>query len=64
MSENFPRRCSLEKMTKEELAIREAILQIESLGCHPALTEVVIALGNAKDKLSDWVDAGMQGGSK
>lgn len=29
---------------------------LDRLGAHPLLTDVVVLLGQARDKLSDWVD--------
>jgi hypothetical protein len=53
----FPRRSTLEAMTPEETAIYNCIQAVEMLGAHPLLTECVIKLGEAKDKLSDWIDS-------
>ncbi len=52
----IPRRAYLEKLTVEELAIYNLVQEIEKLGAHPLLTDVVVLLGQAKDKLSDWVE--------
>lgn len=51
-----PRRCYVNLMTPAELAIREAIRVVEEAGCHPLLTDAVVLLTTAKDKVSDWVD--------
>jgi hypothetical protein len=59
--DNIPRRARLYLNTPTELQIREAIRTVEALGGHPLLTETVVLLGNAKDKLADWVDAGRPG---
>lgn len=56
MVNNFPRRHSLYRMTKEEIAIFNLIQEIEAMGCHAILTDVVVLLGQAKDRLSDFVD--------
>lgn len=53
---NFPRRSNLQTMTPAELAIREAMLAVEKAGAHPLLTEAVTLLGQAKDKVADYVD--------
>lgn len=55
MSE-IPRRIRLDMMTPEELAIYNLVGEIEKLGAHPLLTDVVVLLGQARDKLADWVD--------
>lgn len=52
----FPRRCYLEKMTPEERGIHDMIKKVENLGCDVRLTETIILLGQARDKLSDFVD--------
>ncbi len=51
-----PRRARLDLMTPEELSIWGIVGQIEKLGAHPLLTDVVVLLGEARAKLSDWVD--------
>lgn len=56
---NMPRRIVREQMTPEELAIGDLMGKIESLGAHPLLTDVVILLSEAKEKLADWVDMGV-----
>lgn len=53
---SIPRRCYLEKNTPEELAIRACIEQVEKLGADQLLTEVVVLLGEARNKLADWID--------
>lgn len=52
----FPRRNRLDKNTPAELAIRNAMLEVEKAGAHPLLTDAVILLGQAKDKVADFVD--------
>ena len=52
-----PRRCNVETMTAGEAAIREAMLAVEMMGSHPWLTDVVVMLSEARDRLADWVDA-------
>lgn len=53
---DFPRRIRLDLMTPEELAIFNMVGEIEKLGAHPLLTDVVVLLGEARGKLADWVD--------
>lgn len=53
---NIPRRIQLQQNIPEELHIRAALIQVEQLGAHPLLTECVILLGQAREKLADWVD--------
>jgi hypothetical protein len=52
----FPRRSNLQYMTKEELAIMEAIDVVEAVGSHELLTQCAHLLMDAKIKLSDYVD--------
>lgn len=53
---DIPRRIRLDLMTPEELAIYNMIGEIEKLGAHPLLTDVVVLLAEARSKLADWVD--------
>jgi hypothetical protein len=56
MDNQIPRRIQLDKMIPEELAIYNLVQQIENLGAHPLLTDVVVLLGEARSKLADWVE--------
>jgi len=57
VSENkWPRRASINLLTPEELKIYNLIGEIENLGAHPLLTDVVVLLGDARNKLADWVE--------
>lgn len=53
---NLPRRNRVDQMFPAELAIREAVLAVERLGADVKLTEAVILLQQAKDKVADYVD--------
>lgn len=53
---NIPRRCQIDLMTPGELVIRDAMRVIESLGAHPLLTDAVVLLGQAQEKVADYVD--------
>jgi hypothetical protein len=53
---DIPRRAYVEKMVPAELAIRNAMLAVEEMGADTRLTEAVILLEAAKDKVSDFVD--------
>lgn len=55
-SNQIPRRCHVDLLTTEEYAIRNAIVLVEQLGADTRLTEAVILLQQAKDKVSDFVD--------
>jgi hypothetical protein len=43
-------------MVPAELAIREAIARVEEMGVHTLLTDAVILLSQAKDKVGSFVD--------
>lgn len=50
------RRIRIDLMTKEEKAIYDCMGLVEELGCDELLTDAVILLSEAKDKLSDFID--------
>lgn len=54
--DKIPRRSRLDKLTPAEKAIRAVIDMVEQVGADPLLTESVILLGKAADKLADYVD--------
>lgn len=57
MSENdFPRRNRLDKMNPAELAIYNAMQEVEKLGASEGLTQAITLLSEAKDLVSDFVD--------
>lgn len=51
-----PRRICQEKLTPAELAICAAMEAVERAGCDVLLTEAVILLSKARDKVADFVD--------
>ena len=53
---NIPRRVRLDHSTVAELAIRTAVYEVEKLGAHPLLTDAVILLDQAREKVADYVD--------
>ena len=55
-SNGFPRRQNLETLTPAELAIRLAILAVESVGAHVLLTDAVVLLTQAKDAVADYLE--------
>jgi hypothetical protein len=57
MSRELPRRCYRDLMTPAELAITAAMQAVEEAGASVDLTEAVILLGKARDKVADHVDA-------
>ncbi len=52
----IPRRVQFEKCTPEEHSIRNAILAVEAMGANPHLTDAVVLLGQAQNKVADFVD--------
>lgn len=52
----IPRRIQLEHMTLAERAIYDAVQVVEAAGCDVRLTEAVILLQKAWDKVADFVD--------
>lgn len=53
---DWPRRIQIDKATPQESAIRAARDAVESMGCHPLLTEAVVALGAALEKVADYLE--------
>lgn len=53
----IPRRNRLDRNTPAELAIRAAVDEVERLSAHTLLTEAVILLSQAREKVADYVDA-------
>lgn len=56
MLDNFPRRNCVDHFSPAELAIWKAKQVVEEAGCHPLLTEAVVLLGQAQDKVADYVE--------
>ncbi len=56
MNNSISRRMIIDLMTPEELAIYKIIIEVEKLGAHPLLTDVVLLLTEARYKLADWID--------
>lgn len=54
--EGIPRASCLDLNAEAELAIRNVVHLVETIGAHPLLTETVILLGQAKDKLGAYYD--------
>jgi hypothetical protein len=57
MSNEFPRRSKLQEMVSAEKMIFEAIQEIEKMGADVLLSDAQLLLQQAKDKVSDFVDA-------
>lgn len=54
--DGFPRRNRIDLATHAEGEIRRARDAVESEGAHPLLTEAVILLGQALDKVADFME--------
>jgi 3-oxoacyl-[acyl-carrier-protein] synthase III len=52
----IPRRCRIDLNTPAELAIRAAMEAVEMAGADPLLTDAVILLDQAREKVADFVD--------
>lgn len=52
----IPRRARVDLLTPAERAIREAIIAVEEVGADPLLTEALVLLGHARERLADYVD--------
>jgi hypothetical protein len=53
---DFPRRNRLDLNTPVELAIYNAMQEVENIGVDTRLTDAVIKLQEAKDLVADFVD--------
>ena len=53
---NIPRRNQLNLNIPAEIAIQNAINEIEVLGANEVLTDIVIMLNESKNMLSDYID--------
>ena len=56
MGNEIPRRIRMDLMTPAELAITKAVHATEAMPADPLLTEAVILLLQARDKVADYVD--------
>ncbi len=54
--DGIPRRNRIDLLTPAELAIRQAVAAVENLPAHPLLTDAVVLLGQARDKVADFVE--------
>ena len=53
---DIPRRIRIDLMTPAELAIRAAVIAVEEAGCDERLTDAVVLLQEAKERVADFVD--------
>lgn len=58
------RRMFLDRNTKAELAIFQAMQEVEQIGCSEGLTEAVTLLAKAKDLVGDFIDEQLKGETK
>jgi hypothetical protein len=56
MVDGFPRRARIDMLTPAEAAIRAAVDAVERAGAHPLLTEAVILLSEAQERVADYVE--------
>lgn len=52
----FPRRNCVDLWCPAEKAISDAVQAVEREGAHPALTDAVVLLGQAQEKVADWYE--------
>jgi hypothetical protein len=55
--DGVPTRIDMQWMTAAELAILDAMRAVESAGASTALTDAVVMLGKARDRVADHVEA-------
>lgn len=58
--QQFPRRSRLDLCTPAEKAIYDAMQEVEKIGADVRLTEAVILLSQAKNKVADYIDEQIQ----
>jgi len=51
------RRNDILRMTAAEKAIHHAMIDVENLGAHPLLTDAVVLLEQARNKVADYIDS-------
>jgi len=56
MNNEIPRRIRIDLFTPAELAIYDAVQEVEKAGAHPHLTKAVILLQEAREAVADYVD--------
>ncbi len=52
-----PRRNDLLQLTPAEMAIRNAVAEVEKVGAHPILTDLVFRLQSCQSMLADYIDS-------
>lgn len=61
MTSDIPRRNQIDLYSRAELAIRNAMLAVESMPADVLLTEAVVMLEKAKEKVADYIDSTSRG---
>lgn len=56
LENGIPRRNRIDLFTPAEIAIWQAASAVEDAGAHPLLTEAVLLLKQARDKVADYVE--------
>lgn len=56
VTKDTPRRIHVELLSAAELAIREAVAQVEKMPADVRLTDAVILLQSAREKVADFID--------
>ena len=59
MVDGLPRRIRYECFTPAEIAIYDAVQAVEAMPADTRLTEAVVLLQQARDKVADYVDDGL-----
>jgi uncharacterized Zn finger protein len=55
-NENFPRRSQLTLLTPAETAIHVALIEVEKVGADSRLTDAIVLLQQAREKVADYLD--------
>lgn len=58
--DGFPRRNRVDLYVPAEIAIQNAVQEVEKAGAHPLLTQAVISLQEAKDFVADYIELGKE----
>jgi hypothetical protein len=53
---DIPRRCRMDRMVPAELAILKALEAVEAMAADIRLTDAVVMLGYARNRVADYVD--------
>jgi hypothetical protein len=56
----FPRRACLDQFTPAEKSIYDSVQEVEALGADKLLTEAVMLLQLAREKVADWLEGGTE----